>query len=675
MGIRTVSERQETSGTSYTATQPSTAVTEGQPGTPGSQGAQVTEAEARQVAEQARETEWALPSFGKQLFLGDFQLGLISPHPRPEAEASRRGEEFCARLLEFCGTSMNGPLIEREARIPDETVRGLAALGAFGMKIPVAYGGLGLSNLYYNRALIIVGSVSPAVAALLSAHQSIGVPQPLALFGTDEQKQRFLPRCARGEISAFLLTEPDVGSDPARLATTATPSADGSEYLLDGVKLWTTNGVVADLLVVMARVPKGEGHRGGITAFVVEGASDGITVEHRNAFMGLRGLENGVTRFHEVRVPAANRIGEEGQGLKIALTTLNTGRLSLPASCAAAGKLALKIAREWSGERVQWGRPIAEHEAVATKIAFIAATGYALEAIVELSSQMADDKRRDIRIEAALAKLYCSEMASKIADELVQIRGGRGYETAASLAARGERGVPAEQMVRDLRINRIFEGSSEIMRLFIAREAVDAHLSAAGEMIQPGLPPAQRARAAAQAGRFYARWLPTLVTGEGQHPRSYAEFGTLAPHLRYVERASRKLARVTFYGMARWQGKLERKQGFLGRLVDIGAELFAMSAVCVRAQMDATDAPSERGRTGAELAAAFCVQSRVRCEELFSQLWRNADRADAALARRVMSGRYTWLEQGILDPSIPGPWVAETVPGPSKHENVHRHIG
>jgi alkylation response protein AidB-like acyl-CoA dehydrogenase len=681
MGIRIVSEHQEASGTSYTATQPSTAVTEGQPGTSGSRGAQVTEAEARQVAEQARETEWALPSFGKQLFLGDFQLGLISPHPRPEAEASRRGEEFCARLLEFCGTSMDGPLIEREARIPDETVRGLAALGAFGMKIPVAYGGLGLSNLYYNRALIIVGSVSPAVAALLSAHQSIGVPQPLALFGTDEQKQRFLPRCARGEISAFLLTEPDVGSDPARLATTATPSADGSEYLLDGVKLWTTNGVVADLLVVMARVPVGEGgregksHRGGITAFVVEGASDGITVEHRNAFMGLRGLENGVTRFHEVRVPAANRIGEEGQGLKIALTTLNTGRLSLPASCAAAGKLALKIAREWSGERVQWGRPIGEHEAVATKIAFIAATGYALEAIVELSSQMADDKRRDIRIEAALAKLYCSEMASKIADELVQIRGGRGYETAASLAARGERGVPAEQMVRDLRINRIFEGSSEIMRLFIAREAVDAHLAAAGEMIQPGLPPAQRARAAAQAGRFYARWLPTLVTGEGQHPRSYAEFGTLAPHLRYVERASRKLARVTFYGMARWQGKLERKQGFLGRLVDIGAELFAMSAVCVRAQMDATDAPSERGRTGAELAAAFCVQSRVRCEELFSQLWRNADRADAALARRVMSGRYTWLEQGILDPSIPGPWVAETVPGPSKHENVHRHIG
>ena len=218
-------------------------------------GRQVGEREARQVAEEAREAGWLQPSFGKQLFLGDFRLDLIHPHPRPSEESSRRGEEFCARLREFCEASVNGALIERDARIPDEVVKGLAAVGAFGMKIAPEFGGLGLSNLYYNRALVIVGSASPVLAALLSAHQSIGVPQPLAMFGTDEQKQRYLPRCARGEISAFLLTEPDVGSDPARLNTTAIPSADGSEYVLNGVKLWTTNGVVADLLVVMARVP------------------------------------------------------------------------------------------------------------------------------------------------------------------------------------------------------------------------------------------------------------------------------------------------------------------------------------------------------------------------------------------------------------------------------------
>jgi alkylation response protein AidB-like acyl-CoA dehydrogenase len=645
----------------------------------GTGSAQVSEAEARRVAEEAREAAWLRPSFGKQLFLGDFQLGLIHPYPVPDPELEERGKEFCERLSAFCAHAMNGAVIENDAKIPDEVVKGLAALGAFGMKIPPEYGGLGLSQLSYNRALMIVSSVSPAVGALLSAHQSIGVPQPLALFGTEEQKQRFLPRCARGEISAFLLTEPDVGSDPARLGTTAVPSADGSEYILNGVKLWTTNGVVAGLLVVMANVPKSDGHRGGITAFVVEAAAEGITVEHRNEFLGLRGLENGVTRFHEVRVPAANRIGKEGQGLKIALATLNTGRLSLPASCAATAKLATKIAREWSQVRVQWGRPIGEHEAVAKKIAFIAATAYALDTIVDLSSRLADDKHNDIRIEAALAKLYCSEMAWRLADELVQLRGGRGYETAASLAARGERGVPAEQMLRDMRINRIFEGSTEIMHLFIAREAVDAHLAAAGKLIEPGVPTADRARAAGKAGAFYGRWLPTLVAGQGLRPGGYAEFGPLAEHLRYVERSSRKLARATFYGMARWQGRLERKQGFLGRIVDIGAELFAMSAVCVRAHAEPAvgpggEAPGQEAGTAAELAAAFCVQARSRTEELFRQLWHNSDTEDVQLARRVLSGRYTWLEAGMIDPSLPGPWVADAEPGPSKLGSVHRPI-
>jgi len=265
-------------------------------------------------------------------------------------------------------------------------------------------------------------------------------------------------------------------------------------------------------------------------------------------------------------------------------------------------------------------------------------------------------------------------MGARIVDELVQIRGGRGYETAESLAARGERGVPAEQMVRDMRINRIFEGSSEIMQLFIAREAVDAHLSAAGELIEPGVPASRKARAAAQAGGFYAKWLPTLMTGQGQRPGAYGEFGPLAQHLRYVERASRKLARATFYGMARWQGRLERKQGFLGRIVDIGAELFAISAACSRARYDATTG-TERGSVAFELAGVFCAQARHRAEELFAQLWSNTDAPDSALARQVLAGRYTWLEDGIIDPSIPGPWIAEAEPGPSKATNVHRHIG
>ncbi|WP_018568036.1 acyl-CoA dehydrogenase family protein [Streptomyces sp. PsTaAH-124] len=635
----------------------------------------VSEREARQVAEAAREQHWRKPSFAKELFLGRLRLDLVHPHPLPAADDVRRGEAFLARLRDFCETRVDSARIEREARIPDEVVTGLKELGALGMKIDTRYGGLGLTQVYYNRALALAGSASPALGALLSAHQSIGVPQPLKLFGTQEQKDTFLPRCARTDISAFLLTEPDVGSDPARLATTAVP--DGDAYVLDGVKLWTTNGVVADLLVVMARVPRSEGHRGGITAFVVEAAAEGVTVEHRNAFMGLRGIENGVTRFHRVRVPAAHRIGEEGQGLKIALTTLNTGRLSLPAMCAGAGKWCLKIAREWSGVREQWGKPVALHEAVGSKISFIAATTFALEAVLELSSQMADEDRNDIRIEAALAKLYGSEMAWRMADELVQIRGGRGFETADSLAARGERAVPAEQMLRDLRINRIFEGSTEIMHLLIAREAVDAHLAVAGDLIDPAKSLPDKARAGGRAGVFYARWLPKLVAGPGQLPLSYAEFhprghADLSGHLRYVERHARKLARATFYAMTRWQGRMESKQGFLGRVVDIGAELFAMSAACVRAELLRTR--GEHGREAYQLADAFCRQSRVRVGELFDRLWTNTDDIDRTVVRGVLGGVYTWLEQGIVDPSDDGPWIAEPEPGPGGRENVHRPI-
>ncbi len=632
-----------------------------------------TERESRAVVEAAREKGWERPSFARGLYLGRFDLDLVHPHPRADPADDARGDEFLIRMREVCN-HIDGARIEREAQIPDEDVKALADVGAFGMKIPREYGGLGLTTSSYGKALMLASSAHPSIGALLSAHQSIGVPEPVKLVGTSEQKEAFLPRCAAGAISAFLLTEPDVGSDPARLATTAIPTADGTAYLLDGVKLWTTNGVVADLLVVIARVPADDGRKGGITAFVVEGSSEGITVERRNSFMGLRGIENGLTRFHQVRVPAENRLGNEGDGLKIALTTLNAGRLAIPAMCAAAGKWALKIAREWSSERVQWGRPIGEHDAVAEKIAFIAATTYGLESVLELSAQLADAGSKDIRIEAALAKLWASEMAWRIADELVQIRGGRGYETADSLRARGERAVPAEQVLRDVRINRIFEGSSEIMRLLIAREAVDAHLKAAGALADKDATFEDKARAAVGASGFYAKWLPHLVAGRGSAPMSYAEFGPLAEHLRFVERSSRKLARHTFYGMSRWQAKLEYRQVFLGRIVDIGAELFAMTAACSRAEMLRVD-DEVRGRHAQQLADAFCDQSRLRVETLFAALWTNTDDTDARLARSVLAGDHTWLEEGMLDPSEgTGPWISAWSPGPSEVESVWRPL-
>jgi alkylation response protein AidB-like acyl-CoA dehydrogenase len=612
--------------------------------------------QSKQVAEASRETEWTQPSFGKELFLGNFRLDLIHPHPPLDPAQVRTGEAFLERLRTFLTEHVDRQRIEREAKIPDDVIEGLEELGALGMKIPAEYGGLGLSQVYYNKALAMAGTWHSSISTLLSAHQSIGLPEPLRLFGSDEQKREWLPRLAKDHISAFLLTEPDVGSDPARMSTAAVPTEDGSGYRISGTKLWATNGAIADVVVVMAVVPRSPGHPGGITAFLCPYDREGITVEHRNEFMGLKGIENSVTRFDDVFVPNADVIGGEGKGLRIALTTLNTGRLSLPAFCLSAVKYSLKIAREWAAERTQWGKPIGKHDPIAQKLAWLAGTAFGLEAMLDVSSRLADDKRNDIRIEAALAKLYGSELGWTAVDEMVQIRGGRAFETADSLARRGEKPVPAEQMLRDMRINRIFEGSTEIMHLLIAREAVDQHLKVAGEVVFGDSGLVDKARAAAKAGAFYARWFPALTTGAGQRPGSFSEFGELARHLRYVERHSRKLARSTFYAMGRYQARLEQKGRLLGRLVDIGAELYGMACACVYADTFGREHP-ERRQEAVELADLFCGQARRRADRLFAELWANDDSAQYAAAQQVLAGRYAWFEQDVLDPAGNGPMM------------------
>src|SRR3954464_380170 len=244
----------------------------------------VSEREAREVAEAARETDWQLPSFGKELFLGNFRLDLIHPQPELDPSAVEKGERFLETLSDFLAENVDPLQIERDAKIPDDVVQGLKDIGALGMKVSEEYGGVGLSQVYYNKALILTASSHSAISTLLSAHQSIGLAEPLRLFGSEEQKREWLPKVAKTHVSAFLLTEPDVGSDPARLGTTATPTEDGTGYVLNGRKLWATNGAIADVVVVMAKVPKSDGHRGGISAFILPYDTEGVTVEHRNAF-------------------------------------------------------------------------------------------------------------------------------------------------------------------------------------------------------------------------------------------------------------------------------------------------------------------------------------------------------------------------------------------------------
>lgn len=603
-----------------------------------------TEEQSREVAEAARESEWTAPSFVRELFLGRLRLDLIHPYPEPSAEEKRKTDAYLARLDAFLREHVDPDEIDRTGKVPEHVVQGLRELGAFGIKIPEAYGGVGLSQIGYGRAMELVGSYDGSLVALLSAHQSIGVPQPVKMFGTPAQKKEYLPRLARGAISAFALTEPGVGSDPAALATTATPTEDGQAFILNGEKLWCTNGTVAELYVVMARTPskvKDGKEIPQITAFIVEADAPGVEVTHRCHFMGLRGIENGVIRFTDVRVPRENIVLGEGKGLKLALMTLNTGRLTIPMAAAAAAKACTRISRKWASERVQWGLPIGKHDAVAQMIGDMAARGFAVESMAELAGALADQARNDIRLEAAIAKLWTTEVGWQLLDNCLQVRGGRGYETADSLRARGEAPIPIERMLRDFRINRIFEGSSEIMRLFIAREAVDTHLSVAGELINPKASAGAKAAAFAKSGAFYATWLPKQYFG--MTSLKYGEFGRLAPHLRYVERAARKLARSTFYAMTRYQAKLQYKQSVLFRIVDIGAELFAMSAACVRAQ-----ALQKQGNDQAvQLADVFCRRARVRVRHLFDELFKNADNSTYRLAQDVLKGKHTWFEQGL----------------------------
>jgi alkylation response protein AidB-like acyl-CoA dehydrogenase len=606
---------------------------------------QVSEEDSRKVAEAARESTWKKPSFMKELFLGNFRFDLIHPYPE-RTEWRPEFQEFFDKLQVFLRDTWDAVEVDHTGEYNMEHVAQLAEMGAFGMKIPTEYGGLGFDQLEYAQVMELLGVADGNLTALLSAHQSIGVPQPLKLFGSDELKEKYLPRCAKGEISAFALTEPEVGSDPARLTTVVELSEDGSEYILNGTKLWCTNGTLAKMLVVMAKTA----HSGKISAFVVETEWEGVEVIHRCHFMGLKALANAVITFTDVRVPVGNLIGKEGRGLKIALTTLNDGRLSIPNTCVGTSKSCLSTVRKWSKMRVQWGLPIGKHESIGHKIAFIASTTFAMESIVKLTSYLSNDKKLDLRLESAACKEWNTCQGWDILDETMQIRGGRGYETEKSLKNRGVDAWPVERLMRDSRINKIFEGSSEIMHLLMAREAVDKHLSVAGAMVDPKATIADKLKALPKIALFYGWWYPTRWL-KGLFTPSYLSYGRWAGHLRFIHRTAAKLARESFHGMVLFREKMERKQVFLFRLVDVVNELFAMTASIARAI--ALEKRNAKGAAAAaELADMFCANSRRVIEDRFYQLWNNDDDQKVAITKRVMNDEFLWMEEmaQLLEP-------------------------
>ncbi|MBI3314124.1 MAG: acyl-CoA dehydrogenase family protein [Candidatus Omnitrophica bacterium] len=603
-----------------------------------------------ELAEDSREHEWTQPSFVAELFQGRVRWDLIFPFPLQSEADKKIGDELLDRIQKILKEHIDPDKVDRTGEIPQSALKALADLGCFAMKIPKEYGGLELSQMNYNRAVHLVASHCASTAVWLSAHQSIGVPQPLMLFGTEEQKKKYLPLFAKGTISAFALTEPEVGSDPAKMKTTAVPTEDGRFFLINGEKLWCTNGPVADVLIVMAQTPpkimKGK-EKKQITAFIVEKAFGGIETLHRCKFMGLNGIQNGLLSFKNVKVPRENILWGEGKGLKLALTTLNTGRLTMPSAVTGATRVCFDIANKWANERVQWGQAIGKHEAIAHKIASMAGTIFAMESVSDLSAAMADSKKTDIRLEAAIAKLCCTEASWHIVDGAVQIRGGRGYETAESLRGRGEKGYGIERAMRDARINTIIEGTSQIMRLFIAREAMDSHVRRILPILSPKTVLPERLKKIGEAIGYYAAWYPKQFIPTSQLP-SISIPERLRPHMSFVGKSAKRLARSLFHAMMIYQEKLEAKQQLMTRLVNIGTDLFAMAATCSRAIALYQKNSSDNGAL--ELADLFSRQARGRIEKQFRHLFINDDGFAYKIAQNALAGKYRWLETRDIIP-------------------------
>jgi alkylation response protein AidB-like acyl-CoA dehydrogenase len=619
---------------------------------------------AMELAEDARQAEWEYESFTAEMFRGDFRWDLIHPFPAQAPEDKKIGDELIEKIrpvmeeldpfeVDRLGDENHPSNTEYENRdynnpYPKEVREKLAELGLFGMKIPKEYGGLGLTVTNYARVLSFIGSYCNNTVTWLSAHQSIGVPQPLKDFGTKEQKEKYFPRFAKGEVSAFALTEPDVGSDPAKMTTIAEPTEDGKYYILNGDKLWCTNGLAASIIAVMAKTPDKVLSNGKkipqISAFIVEMDWEGVIIERRCQFMGLRAIMNGCISFKDVKVPAENIIGKPGQGLKIALTTLNTGRLGLPAAGIGAIKKFLPECEWWCNTRVQWGRPVGQHQSISRKIAVIAADLMAMQSMVSLTCAFADNESADIRLEAAAAKYFCSETVWKRLDDYIQVRGGRGYETAKSLYDRGDRPSGGEMTLRDMRIGRIFEGSSEVMHLIMAREAMDTHFKLIMPIIMPK--PGQKEGKVAllmKALKFYMAWYPKVWMPASTDFNVTALNAANRDHLAWAARTCKKLARSLFHTMGKWQAKLEYEQIILGNFVDIGTDLFVMATTLSYAEHLLKE--NKEDQTPQDLADLFCKEARKRIAANFKAVKDNHNKMYKKVATELMDGKLEWLSK------------------------------
>ncbi len=611
--------------------------------------------------EEARE-RFTGKSFLAGLYDGrpDFNFLLTPPEP-PEEKAA--GEAFCKQVEHFLLHEVDPEEIEREAKIPERVIQGLFKIGAFGMKIPKEYGGLGLSYTNYGRVLTLIAGWSNILALTVAVPQSIGIAMPILLFGNAGQKKKYLPLVAKEAISAFALTEPMTGSDAANVRTEAVLDFSGTHFLVNGEKLWCTNGPIARYLTLVARVPAlrvecegtvewipaPEGQRADDhvhTAFIVDMATPGVQVRQRCQFEGCRGIENAHIALKNVRVPVEQVIGEIGKGLKYALTILNVGRgISIPAICLGMAKQAWQPTLDRANSRITFQQPLAARQTQQIRIGDMAGHLFAMEALALLVWRLADQHRYDIRIEAAVAKIFCSEHTIRFIRDAQTIFGGMGYETADSKHARGEAAFGIEQLVRDAEMYRIGEGATDILRPFVVREGLSPHLDRAKRFYADDLSILEQARQAMKLVRFYLPWYlrqwrkrPLPACPEFTHP----QVGTMA---RDVERTSRRLARDIFRAMVRFQTSFQDEQRLQNLFESVGEDLLAMMATVLYAEEQTR---LEGRMTVWELAEAFCACAKRRVVQRLAACRDQGDHLTAATGIQALKGYYPSLSSGIV---------------------------
>src|SRR6058998_2255141 len=421
------------------------------------------DAERQKEIQQAEELLFAGPQalgFAKGLFQGYFVSDWVMPYPRIPATQQAELDRTLIELRQFLDEHLDPAEIDRQADIPRDVIDGLGRVGVLGATAPLEYGGRGFTQMVNCKLLEEIGHRCASTSVFVNAHHSIGI-RALLLFGTHEQKQRWLPKLVTGEqLGAFALTEKEAGSDAANVQMTATPSADGLHFILNGEKRYITNAAIAQVLTVMARTPlPGKEGKTSITAFLVTPDMPGFEIlDARMPKMGIRGTATGRFAMRDVKVPKENILGPPGKGLKVALTVLDVGRTRFGACCTAAARTCLRLAVEHARTRRQFGRTLGEFELVKKKIARMAAGAYAMEAMTTVTASLIDRGLEDYMLETAMLKVFTTEALWMLVSEAFQVHGGAAYFT----------DKPLERMLRDARINQIGEGANEVLTSFIA---------------------------------------------------------------------------------------------------------------------------------------------------------------------------------------------------------------